>query len=64
MLFNLYSVVAVLRVKNETRQVSGEVQTAEIPHQVPEDNRMLAEKLVRVDNLDKQSPNLKGLASI
>lgn len=44
--------------------MSGEVQAAEIPHQVPEDDGMLAEKLVRVDNLDRQSQDFKGLASV
>lgn len=48
---NLYSFVAVFRRKDETRQVSGQVQATEIPHQVPEDDGVLAEELVGVDHL-------------
>lgn len=49
---NLHSVVAVLRVQNETGKVSGQVQASEIPDQVPEDDGMLAEELVGVNHLD------------
>ena len=44
--------------QDETRQVRGQVQAAEIPHQVPEDDRVLAEELVCVDDLDGQDEDL------
>lgn len=34
--------------------MSGQVQATEVPHQVPEDDGMLAEELVGVDHLDGQ----------
>lgn len=34
--------------------MSGQVQTTEIPHQVPEDDGVLAEELVGVDHLRRQ----------
>ena len=48
---NLYSVVAVFRGEDESGKVTRQVQTAEIPHQVPEDDGMLAQELVGVDHL-------------
>lgn len=50
---NLHSVVAVFRSEDETGQVRGQVQAAEIPHQVPENDWVLAEELVGVDHLDR-----------
>jgi len=57
--FNLHSIVAVFRSKNETREVSGQVQATEVPHQVPENNWMLAEELVSVDHLGTQSSDIR-----
>lgn len=48
---NLYSVVAVFRVEDEPRQVGRQVKAAEIQHQVPEDDGVLAEEFVGVDHL-------------
>lgn len=59
----LHPVVAVFRVQDEAGQVSGQLQAAEIPHQVPENNGMLAEELVCVDHLTEafQNKRLKDL---
>ena len=48
---NLHSFVAVLRGQDEAGQVGGQVEATEIPHQVPEDDGVLAEELVGVDHL-------------
>lgn len=55
---NLDSVVAVFRSQDEARQARREVQAAEVPHQVPENNWMLTEELVSVDDLDREHPVL------
>lgn len=57
MLSYLYSIVAVFRGQYEPRQNAGQIQTAEIPHQVPEDDRVLAEELLSVDNLNENIIN-------
>lgn len=33
----------------------GQIQAAEVPHQVPEDDRVLTEELVSVDDLDENT---------
>lgn len=48
---DLDSLVAVLGGEDEPGQVGRQVQAAEIPHQVPEDDGVLAEELVGVDHL-------------
>lgn len=48
---HLHASVAVLGGQDEAGQVGGQVQAAEVPHQVPEDDGVLAEELVSVDDL-------------
>lgn len=43
--------------------MGGQVQAAEIPHQIPENNWMLAEELVRVYNLNGWNPNITPLST-
>lgn len=49
---NLDSFVAVFRGEDQTRQVRGQVQAPEVPHQVPKDDGVLTEELVGVNHLD------------
>ena len=48
---NLHSIVAVFRGENEACQVTWQIQTMEIPHQIPENYRMLTQEFLSVDNL-------------
>lgn len=61
---HLHSSVAVFGGQDEARKMRGQVQAAEVPHQVPEDDGVLAEELVGVDDLQgaaESQPAAKGL---
>lgn len=57
---HLHASVAVFRGQDEAGQVRGQVQAAEVPHQVPEDDGVLAEELVCVDDLQGATESQKA----
>lgn len=57
---HLHASVAVFRGQDEAGQVRGQVQAAEVPHQVPEDDGVLAEELVGVDDLQGATESQKA----
>lgn len=61
---NLDSFVAVFRGEDQTRQVRGQVQAPEVPHQVPKDDGVLTEKLVGVDHLDGKNKKVSLLKEL